>query len=364
MALSQLTSSDAGALARDKINAAIARIDAVDAALRDENRARADSVDSVTRVLNQRIDEESRGRVDVDENITLAIQNVARIVDGKAALNQLVEAQAEFAREIATAGLLSGSRPGGSPTAFAPRALGTLDNVGSFGPGDAVSTSLGQALKVQGAGLVAPRATVPVDPDLIYVLRARFWRLSDVLDPNNNAVDVGIQWLDAADGDAGRTVLHRESNLRQQDGPQTLTFRVPSEVDALPIIAAPKGAVSWRPYLQTYGADGATAVGLLGVSDATFAGVYAPDVWDLAARLGTIEGQIATGLPLSFPRLPEYLVADLPDPGQRSRKAWAIDGRAPSAAGVLEAANAGTGVEVVDNGQAWVISGTNQAVQA
>ena len=129
-------------------------------------------------------------------------------------------------------------------------------------------------------------------------------------------------------------------------------------------VAAPKNAVAWRPYLSVYGADGATAIVTLGVRDATFAGVYAPDVVALAARLSVIEGQLAAGLPLTTPILPARLVAGLPKPGNRGRKFFALDGRAPNAAGALEAANAGTGVEVTDNGVAWVISGTNQQVQA
>lgn len=129
-------------------------------------------------------------------------------------------------------------------------------------------------------------------------------------------------------------------------------------------MAPPAPALAWRPYLRTYGADGATAVGTLGSRDATFAGVYAPDVTALAARLATIEGQIAAGLPLAAPILPAYPVADLPRPGTAGRKAFARDGRARDAAGALEPANAGTGVEVTDNGTAWVVTGTNQQVQA
>ncbi len=142
------------------------------------------------------------------------------------------------------------------------------------------------------------------------------------------------------------------------------SFRVPSLSGARPVVTPPPGAVSWRPYLRAYGSDGATAVSLLGARDVTFTGAYAPDVADIVARIGRIEGQLAAGLPLTAPILPSYAVADLPKPGNRGRKAFALDGRAPNAAGALEAANAGTGVEITDNGTAWIITGTNQKVQA
>ncbi|KQP82849.1 hypothetical protein [Methylobacterium sp. Leaf117] len=260
--------------------------------------------------------------------------------------------------------ILRGDQPGVSPIAFSATAIGSTEDAPALNANGRVSTALGAAYQITGAGLIAPRGTIAVDPDAIWILRARYWRLADVLDPNNNAVDLGIQWLDASDRDAGQTLIRRETNLLRQDGPRLLTIRVPSLVGDAPAIVPPKGAVSWRPYLRTYGADGATAIGLLGASNATFAGVYAPDVSALAARMGTIEGKIAAGLPFATPILPAFSVADLPKAGTPGRKAFARDGRAPSAAGVLEAANAGTGVEVIDNGSKWVISGTNQAVQA
>lgn len=257
-----------------------------------------------------------------------------------------------------------GDHPGIVQAAFEQSSSVPFGDAVSLDQMNVVSTPLGMAYRMNGAGAIAPRATITLDIDAISVVRARYWRLVDVLDPNNNAVDIGIQWLGADDSDVGRTLIRRERNLQVQDGPQLLSVRVPSEEGVFPVIAPPKGALSWRPYIQAYGADGATAVAVLGVSDATFAGVYAPDVMALAARLGTIEGQIAAGLPFSTPILPSFAVADLPSPGNPGRKAFARDGCAPSAAGSLEAAGAGTGVEVVDNGQAWVISGTNQAVQA
>lgn len=255
-------------------------------------------------------------------------------------------------------------RPGVSPNAFGTTAIGSVAAISPLDPSACIATPFGPAYRISGAGSVALRAATPMDPDAIKILQVRYWRLADVLDPNNNAVEVGIQWLDAADGDLGRTLLRQDRSLMVQDGPRILTVRVPSLTGSVPVIAAPKGTVSWRPYLRTYGSDGATVIGVLGVSDATFAGVYAPDVSAIAARLGTIEGQLDAGLPLTAPILPSYAVANLPQAGNRGRKAFASDGRAPNAAGTLEAANAGTGVEVTDNGSAWVITGTNQQVQA
>ncbi|GJE38547.1 hypothetical protein [Methylobacterium persicinum] len=260
--------------------------------------------------------------------------------------------------------LLATDQPGECPAAFTGGPLGTTASTSPLDPAGSTPFAFGRAYAVTGGGTIAPRVAIRWDLDAIYVLRTRYWRIADVLDPNNNAVDIGIQWLDQAGGDAGSALVARDSNLRVQDGPRTVSVRVPSPRGAGPVIAPPAGAHSWRPFLRAYGSDGATGVSLLGARDVTFAGLYAPDVSAIAARLGTVEGQLAAGLPLTAPILPSYAVADLPRPGRRGRKAFASDGRAPNAAGLLEAANAGTGVEVTDNGRAWVIAGTNQQVQA
>ncbi len=59
-----------------------------------------------------------------------------------------------------------------------------------------------------------------------------------------------------------------------------------------------------------------------------------------------------------------YTVATLPTAGTTGRMAWASNGRASTGAGALEAAGAGTGCLVTDNGTAWTIAGTTQTVQA
>jgi hypothetical protein len=260
--------------------------------------------------------------------------------------------------------LVQGNGPGLAPSAYAATAIGDAATLQPLDPSGVVSTNSGRAYRIVGAGLIAPIAPIGLDPDAIYVLTARYWRLTDVLDPNNNAIDIGIQWLDAGGNGVGTTLIRRDLNLQIQGGSRSLSLRVPSTARDRAAIRPPDGAVAWRPFIKTYGADGATAVDRLTVTNVTFAGAYAPDLSDLAGRIGTIEGQLSSGLPLSAPILPSYVVADLPRPGNRGRKAFASDGRAPDAVGNLEAANAGTGVEVTDNGSKWVISGTNQQVQA
>lgn len=260
----------------------------------------------------------------------------------------------------ALASFVPATRPGLRPAAFAPGALGA--SPGGLDPAGCLPD--GEGYLVGGTGIVALRAPVWLDADVFWALRLSLERRADVVDPNNAAVDIAIQWLTGSGADAGTTLIRRYAALTRASGVQGLTLRVPSLRGAVPAVTPPSAAVAWRPYVRTYGADGATAVRTMAVTDVTNAGVYAPDVSDLAARMTTLEGLIAGGVPFATPILPSCTVATLPTPGTVGRKIFVADGRAPDAAGTLEPANGGTGVEATDNGARWVITGTNQQVQA
>lgn len=377
MALPLLTPADVGASARDKINAAIVAVNTLSGDVDQlyssiANKADNSQITDLYKVITTENDKIGANIKSIYSTISVE-ENAREAGDVAGATARAVGDEREAADRVAgdVAGLVAALGaitavlyPGVAPHAFSNAAVGAIADLLPLDPAAVIAPILGPAWRIDGAGLVSPRAAILVDPDAIWVLQARFWRAVDVVDPNNNAVDLGIQWLDRDGRDAGTTLLSRATDLMVQDGPRTLTFRVPSLRDAQPAIVLPSSAVSWRPFLRTYGADGATAVAMLGARDATFAGVYAPDVTTLAARLRTVEGQLAAGLPLTASVLPSFKVADLPRAGSRGRKAFALDGRAPDAAGNLEAANAGTGVEVTDNGARWVITGTNQQVQA
>ena len=293
-------------------------------------------------------------------------QAVAEINAAKAMVAAESTARSEFDQllvgEIGRISPFSAGRPGEIPSAFTSGLVGSRPP--ALDPTSAVSTASGKAYPIADAGMLALRSPIWIEPDIFHAARVAFLKLEDNPGPEPGLLDVGIQWLDVDYRDAGQSLIRRYEGLKRQDGPQYVTVRVPSSLGAVPIIRPPENAVSWRPYLRSYGAGGLLAVETMSVTDVTYAGVYAPDVTDIAAQLATIKGIIEAGLPLTTPILPSYPVADLPAPGTPGRKAFATDGRAPNAAGTLEAANSGTGVEVTDNGIAWVISGTNQQVQA
>ncbi len=184
MALPRLTSADVGAPARDKINAAIEAAEAAQTAVpalgqaiadeaasrisadRWEVQARADAVAAEAQARGDAIAAEARARVDA-----IAAEAKARRIADEDSLSTALSA------------IFSGSQPGLAPKAFANAALGAMADVAPLDPAGSFSGPLGPAWRIDGSGLLAPRAAVPVDPDAFWIVQARYWRLADVLDP-------------------------------------------------------------------------------------------------------------------------------------------------------------------------------------
>lgn len=358
MALTDLLPGDTGADARAKINAGFA-----------EARKVADLAASVA-AQGTTLTAQAGTLATALGSVATLTASEAETKDAVADLAEREEAAAQSLADLAATvsrtmlGASLGTRPGDFPMLFSSAIEGDGPTLPPLDPAGCIASPFGTIYRLAGAGIVALRAAVWLEPDAFWSMRLLFRRLANATDPNNHAVDVAIQWLDGAYQAIGLSLVQRYSGLKRSDGPVGLTIRIPSLAGERPAIVPPKGAVFWRPYLRTYGNDGETAVESLVVADVTNAGVFAPDLSALAARMTSLEGVIAAGIPFSTPILPAYPVADLPKPGTPGRKAFASDGRAPNAAGILDPANGGTGVEVVDNGTNWVIGGTNQVVEA
>ncbi|KIU36511.1 hypothetical protein SR39_06095 [Methylobacterium radiotolerans] len=64
------------------------------------------------------------------------------------------------------------------------------------------------------------------------------------------------------------------------------------------------------------------------------------------------------------PKLPSYTVGTLPTAGTAGRVAYCANARALTSGGTIQAAGAGTGAQVTDDGTAWRVAGTNISAQA
>lgn len=103
--------------------------------------------------------------------------------------------------------------------------------------------------------IIAPVGVYGVDPGLLYEARFRVQRQQDPVDPLNDAVQLGIRWLDHNKDDAGAAIV-ADLPLVIADGVQQRSARVGLGGEHTP----PAGTVYCRPYVACYGDNHLTDV--------------------------------------------------------------------------------------------------------
>ena len=287
MALSQLTSSDAGVAARDKINAAIQQAalvpnkqDAFDlAALRASVSARAMQTDFL------RMQFEARA-------VQQLVSDRASVADLSTKVGRDEFTQAlRFAETMAVLGDDLSARPGDSPLTFTSSLDGgpasSLPDLTDLDP----INLAGGVLRVRTAGIVASRRYGSIEPGRNY--RARYVvRREAVADPSNDAVRLGIAWYDAGknllQGVSAFTVVLDMLDLTAAQGRQEVV-RIFSAAGGSGVLVPPENAAYYREFVQVYGGEQSTFVEVIKVDDVTSLALYAPDVSVFGGRLSALE---------------------------------------------------------------------------
>lgn len=245
MALSPLTSSDAEALARDKLNQAIAE---------------ADKVGGIGAAL-------------AALQITLA--PYLDLVGG------------------------TPNRPGDSRTLFTKDKLGSPKTRAPIDKGVvADGGELGQVLRISGADTdpasgyidVSPRRAYYMRPGRAYLVRHAFARFQDPTDPEQNAVELRFQNLSASFGQVSNVRLGSAYAPAVTDGPYFVdTFIGKAGAPGTPSYVVPPSSAYGVPYFRVYGNGHQTDLGevwLYDVSDALAGGA---DIASIIARVARLE---------------------------------------------------------------------------
>lgn len=205
----------------------------------------------------------------------------------------------------------SRSRPGDGPSTFA---RGLPPSVQPIPPSLVGIGNSGRVIRVVGADIISRRLRQALEIGRTYRGRFVLQRRANASDPSNDAVVVGLAWLDQAGNRTGATaILNTYNDLRTTDGRQqtTVTFGRSGVPGAL--VLAPVAAVYAVPYVQTYGPDGVTDIEVIDVVDATdlanlpdiAAGVAtrvaALESVGAASRLDVLEQQIQNPSSRTFP---------------------------------------------------------------
>ncbi|MFK5596496.1 tail fiber domain-containing protein [Methylobacterium sp. HMF5984] len=250
MALSKLTSQDAGAAARGKINAGL---DAVDGQAASTAQAQ------------------------------------------QLAAGAQATAQATAAAALRGQDVLPATRPGNGPRSFtqslaggAASALPALpDTALAFGPD-------GASARLVGAGVVAQRGVCAVEPGRMYLPRFVVRRLVNTSDPSNDTVRCALAWFDQVgqplSGANAFSVVRDLTALKVADGLIDISDSFVAREEAAGIaIAAPANACYVRAYVQQFGGTATTDVLVINWQDTSNANVLSPDFSAFTARVAQLE---------------------------------------------------------------------------
>lgn len=115
---------------------------------------------------------------------------------------------------------------------------------------------------------IATRSAFPVEAGHLYQIRWKVQRQVDPIDPLNDAVVLGIQWLDYQKGPVGSSTIATLA-LTMVDGVVEHRVLAALPPQAMADILAPAGAVYFRPFVDLYGDSGVTDIIVLEAQDVT-----------------------------------------------------------------------------------------------
>ncbi|AYO83651.1 right-handed parallel beta-helix repeat-containing protein [Methylobacterium brachiatum] len=225
------------------------------------------------------------------------------------------------------------SRPGDGALNFgllkSPAALGGAVSTLPELPASMVTAGDdGRIARLLGAGVVASRSQVAIEPGRVYSVRFCLRRRANCAGPINHAIYLGIGWLDQNSsllpGTTGTPILKSIIDLRVSDGRQDVSVTISRRPTAQEVLLAPYGAVYARPFVQTFGDDGLTDIEVMEIVDVSGLAVL-PDVSadaiarigaleseDLASRLHVIEQNAQTPNSITFPTRADARTASIP----------------------------------------------------
>ena len=334
MALSPLTSSDAGAIARAKINAALSELDSLRVGLVQEAEARDGQIqatgagltqytDDMVRIEAEARDQQVRSLIQgISDTVTTTENRLRQIIDQVAGetsdtLSRFQAAErAERAALLAAEALLRaeddaairrdtltafrlGSRPGDAPDLYTTAPASALPDRPRPGVGQTAVTALGRVWRVIGSVMLSRRVPLYLEPGRVRLLRWTYARAANPNDPAGDAVQCGITWATRERVAISETIVDVANDVAVISGPRSVSARVPSQPGDPVTIVPPAGAIYAFPWIRTFGSDGVTDLVLIDDQDVTDTGSYSPDLTAERARIAALEALVAALDPLA-----------------------------------------------------------------
>ncbi|TXN64988.1 hypothetical protein [Methylobacterium sp. WL6] len=271
----------------------------------------------IARLINQEINDRATADsnlssliVDTSVSLSSAVNSVSNVVGAQGdelrrnleALRSDLEAEVSALVTLAqlpdlvamlTTGPGSGARPGDGRSAFTMATgfaalAGPADGLAPLPLSAMGRNDTGAVVRIVGARIVAAREVEAIEPGRIREVRATVVRLANASDPNNDLVRTGVFWLDQAENPlAGNPVgiIANLASLTTSTPRQLAVGYVARKAGPGITLVAPYGAVYFRRFVQTFGADSVTGVETLASADVTGQLAPPPVTQDVLSRL-------------------------------------------------------------------------------
>lgn len=254
------------------------------------------AIDKVNQAIDQanRVDDIVASIADEADTRELQIQAEAEAraegIEGEAEARQ----QSDADRPTFAQASRLGSRPGEAPAYFASSTDGAPEIMVDLVAVPAVGEN-GAAVAIAGAGLVASRQAFRIEPGREYRIRFVVQRSVNTEDPANDAVRLGVRWLDKNKAGISSQHLANLLDVTVASGRIEFQFNISltdaSNIDAIPV----GGAIYFRPYVQAFG-GGVTLVEVIEVTDLTLSADWSPDVSEYRREIAGLQQQLADAL--------------------------------------------------------------------
>jgi hypothetical protein len=197
--------------------------------------------------------------------------------------------------------------PGYSKTLFTSATSGPPENAPDISGVTYATSVSGRVARVTRETVIAPVARAPVEPGVVEFASFAVRRQKDARDPDNDAVQFGIRWLDLNFAPISTSIIETLS-LRVSDGiiSRTTVF-ANAAGDGIDLVY-PAGTVYVVPFVEVYGVSHVTDVirigrgaadGLTAAGKAVEASAHAQDASDAADDASVSAGQSADSAALA-----------------------------------------------------------------
>lgn len=182
--------------------------------------------------------------------------------------------------------LRPGNRPGDAPRLFTAALGGPIDALAPLSSAAALTTARGRVFPMFGAGFVASREYVAIEPNRVYALDAAIERYQAV-DPAGDMVRPGVAFLNANYGVIGFVGFFDWDLATGQYATGTKKFALAAGTGI--DVVAPAGTVYAQRAVQVFGGPQRTDLIHLGITDVTGQLSWSPDLSSVEGRLAAQE---------------------------------------------------------------------------